>query len=267
MDPLEPYYVIVSHSYRMALTMFDAYCYVLWVKPAMTVQKRLWWIGAVYVTVMSILGWMPWYIPNILAYGLGALAAFFVMCLLDRTDFGQKIFLAVTFFCMHWQVGNIVGDVSDWSYRIWTSGLLSLKGHTYLAFFYEATAESYTFWFATYVVNCICTLLLNALLLYGAIWLMRRAYGSGQERLNRKELLLLLIPSVMGVFAYGVKEFYRNAYEAETAKSIYDLKGQSLLMILYCLPVILRSWSWSMYFVSGSRSSRQTGSAGYSRHR
>ena len=239
MDPLEPYYVIVSHSYRMALTMFDAYCYVLWVKPAMTVQKRLWWIGAVYVTVMSILGWMPWYIPNILAYGLGALAAFFVMCLLDRTDFGQKIFLAVTFFCMHWQVGNIVGDVSDWSYRIWTSGLLSLKGHTYLAFFYEATAESYTFWFATYVVNCICTLLLNALLLYGAIWLMRRAYGSGQERLNRKELLLLLIPSVMGGFAYGVKEFYRNAYEAETAKSIYDLKGQSLLMILYCLACYL----------------------------
>ena len=117
MDPLEPYYVIVSHSYRMALTMFDAYCYVLWVKPAMTVQKRLWWIGAVYVTVMSILGWMPWYIPNILAYGLGALAAFFVMCLLDTTDFGQKVFLAVTFFCMRWQMGNIVGDALSWFLR------------------------------------------------------------------------------------------------------------------------------------------------------
>lgn len=239
MDPLEPYYVIVSHGYRMILTVFNAYCYVLWVKPAMAVQRRLWWIGAVYVTVMSILRWMPWYIPNILAYGLGALAAFFVMCLLDRTDFGQKVFLAVTFFCMRWQMGNIVGDALSWFYRVWTSWLISLKGHTYLDSFYKATAESHTFWFGVYAVDCIMGFLLNAMLLYGAIRLMRRAYGSGQERLNRKELLFLLVPSVMGVFAYGVEEFYRAAYEAETDKSIYDLKGQSLLMILYCLACYL----------------------------
>lgn len=235
MDPLEVYYELVSHIYRLSVTMFDAYCYVLWAKPAMMVKKKLWMIGAAYVVVMSILKWMPYYIPNILAYGLGALASFGVMCLLDRTDSGQKVFLAVTFFCMRWQVGNIEGNVSNWFYRAWTRSLIDLKGHRYLSFLYKMTVESYEFWFATYVADCIFGFLFGALLLYGAVRLMRWAYGSGQNHLNGKELILLLMPSVMGVVAYGMEEFYKDAYETETAKSIFDLSGKPPLMILYCL--------------------------------
>ena len=60
MDPLESYYEVVSQMYRMARTVFDAYCYVLWVKPSLTARKKLWRIGAVYVAVIMILGWMPY---------------------------------------------------------------------------------------------------------------------------------------------------------------------------------------------------------------
>ena len=41
------------------------------------------------------------------------------------------------------------------------------------------------------------------------------------------------------VFAYGVEEFYKSAYEKASTKSIYDLPGRSLLMILYYLACYL----------------------------
>lgn len=235
MNPLEPCYEIASRIYRMAVTVLNASCCVFWVKPAMAGRKKLWRIGAAYVTVILILAWVPCYIPSILVYGLGVLAAFLVMCLLDRKDFGQKVFLAVTFFCMRWQAGNIVGSTTGWLYRGWVDWLISLKGQKSWTLLYKMAMESYEFWFAIYVADCIFGFLLTALLLYGAIRLMRWAYGGGQGHLNRKELLLLLMPSVLGVFAYGVDEFYRGVYEAEAAKSVFDLKGRPLLINLYCL--------------------------------
>lgn len=235
MDPLESYYEVVSQMYRMARTVFDAYCYVLWVKPSLTARKKLWRIGAVYVAVIMILGWMPYYINKALAYGLGTLAAFLVMCLLDREDYGQKVFLAITFFCMRWQTGIMIGDFSNSSHRLHVALLLKLKGHEFLSFFYQLAIESYEYWFYNFVFGSVIEFVLGATLMYGAVWLMRRAYGSGRSRLQGKELLFLCTPSVAGIFAYGIAEFYRNAYEAGTTKSVYDLKGQSLLVVLYSL--------------------------------
>ncbi len=235
MDPLESYYAFVCNIYQIVVTMFNAYCYVLWVKPFLIVRKGLWKIGVAYVVVMTILEWMPYYVNPILAYGLGTLAAFIVMCLLDRDDYGQKVFLALTFFCMRWQTGIIVGNLSNGSLRLHTALLLKFKDHGFLSFLYEIAIESYEYWFYNYVFSSILDFMLGAVLLYGEVRLMRRAYGSGCNRLRGKELLLLSMPSVAGVFAYSLVNFYRNAYEAGTTKSVYDLRGHSLLMILYSL--------------------------------
>lgn len=239
MDPYEPYYEIANTVYRMAVISFNAYCYVLWVKPSLAVREKLWRIGAAYAAVMLFLRWMPYEIDSLPAYGLGTLAGFLAMCLLDRSDFGQKVFLALTFFCMRWQAGIIIGDFSSWRLNLHTAWVLGLKDHTYLSVVYRLATENYAYWLSYFVVNCIIDFLLGAALLYGAVRLMRRAYGGGQKHLKGKELLFLCIPSVAGIFAYGIEEFYRDAYEAETTKSFYDLKGQSLLMILYCLACYL----------------------------
>lgn len=235
MDPLEPYYEFVSNIYRTAVIMFHAYCYVLWVKPSLKVQDRVWRIGAAYVVVIMILKWMPYYIYAILAYGLGTLAAFIVMCLLDRKEYGEKVFLALTFFCMRWQTGMIVGDFTNESLRLHTALIMKFRDHALLSSFYRMATESYEYWFYTYVFDCVVDFALGVALLYGAVRLMRRAYGSGRKHLTGKELLFLCMPSVAGIFAYGMEEFYREAYEAGTTKSVYDLKGQSLLMVLYSL--------------------------------
>lgn len=239
MNPFEPYYVIINELDHLAFTIFNAYCFVLLVKPFMAARERLWRVGAAYVAVICGLWWMPWYISPMLAYGIGTLAALGVMCLSDREDFVGKVFLAVAFFCIRWQIRGIVTGITNAAYGLWESIFINLRDHPSLAYVYERTAARYDFWLYTYVADCILDFGLSVPLLYGAIRLMRRAYGSGRDNLSGKEFLLLFTPCALGVFAYGVEEFYKSAYEKASTKSIYDLPGRSLLMILYYLACYL----------------------------
>lgn len=266
MDPLEPYYQIVTSVYLICVTIFSAYCYVLWVRPYLPgnrkaasrdeapgskgrprgmrgslpwpfsgLSARLWGIGAAYVVTMQIMQWIPVVVSNVLAYGLGTLAAFLIMCLTDRRHFGQKVFLAVTFFCMRWQAWIIDANVSSWMSRRQNSFILSTKDHGRLSFIYELATESYEFWFRMYVVDVIIDFVLGTALLYGAVRLMLRVCSGGQEYMRGKELLLLIVPSVAGAFTYGMVKFYDTAYESESGKSVYDLPGYSPLLVLYSL--------------------------------
>ena len=51
MNPFEPYYVIINELDHLAFTIFNAYCFVLLVKPFMAARERLWRVGAAYVAV------------------------------------------------------------------------------------------------------------------------------------------------------------------------------------------------------------------------
>lgn len=237
MDPLEPYYQIVSNLYGAAIALLDAFCYVLWIRPFVRGSKKTQavWAGIVYAVIMTFLQWIPFSIPKMLAHGLGNFAAFLVMWLKDRRNLGQKVFLAVTFFCMRWQSWEVWYETSNWLYRQWVSFLLFTEGYEPLAFLYELATESHEFWFYIYVVDCIVGLILGSVLLYGAVRLMLRVYRGTETHMKGKEVLLLTVPSVSGIVAYGVLQLYRTAYEKETVKSVYDLPGHSPLMVLYGL--------------------------------
>ena len=49
---------------------------------------------------MMILNFVPFMINTFLAYCIGVSAAFVVMCRIDRRNYRQKIFIAVTFFSL-----------------------------------------------------------------------------------------------------------------------------------------------------------------------
>lgn len=267
MNPLEPYYQIVSGIYGVSVTLFDAFCYVLWVRPFVQEGKdplsdtgriggglhnrlhrtdlgfrmrlyfcgRAVWCGIAYAVTMIFLQQIPFYIPNVLAFGIGDAAAFLIMCLADRRNLGQKVFLAVTFYCMRWQSWEVWFEAVTWLYQKWVSFLLSTEGHESLSFLYVLATESYEFWFYVYIVECIVDVILGAVLLYGAVRMMLRVYCGTAAHMKGKEVLMLTVPSVSGMIAYGVLQFYRAAYEKEAAKSVYDLPGHSLVMILYGL--------------------------------
>ena len=58
--------------------------------------------------------------------------------------------------------------------------------------------------------------------------------------MNVKELVMLIIPSLVGVTGYGILQYYLNIYEKDTGKSLTDTYGfyGTLSFVHYFISII-----------------------------
>lgn len=95
---MEIYYLMASKIYIFAIIIVNGYVLYRFIIPFITNRKAALFIWAVYSGTMLLLYWIPFHIDNFTAYSIGIIAAFIVMCISDRRNYCQKIFIAVTFF-------------------------------------------------------------------------------------------------------------------------------------------------------------------------
>lgn len=207
MNNLELWYHAFSEIYYISTLLLTSYCLLIWIKPFFPVNVKVWPVGFVYLCTMAFLNYMPWYIPVTAAYLIGVIMAFFVMCLTDRSYISQKLFLAATFFCLRWQAWRIVGNAMYWRC------LLTAK---------LFTDKNEQFWFRLFVTENIFDALTGFLLLYVSIRILLRAYGGKREHMQIREFLILIMPCVSGICAYGLIRFYNDAYLAASGKYLSD---------------------------------------------
>lgn len=228
MNELDPYYELAGDIYAFAVILIAAYCYASLIKPFLSgksssrLQKsRAWLTVATYACIMLCLHFMPYYIHVMLAYGIGVSGSFFVMCLLDPVCIRQKFFLSVTFFSLRWQTWRIINHAG----LVWTP--------LYIRFFAD---KDETFWFRLFIVECVRDALAGFFLMYGSVQLLLKAYGSKQENMTGRELLILLIPSLSGICAYAMILFYYNAYTSVLGQAALSEKiGYEILILLYAI--------------------------------
>lgn len=220
---MELYYQILSIVDSICDAMIDGYCCVFFTRPFLDRKAKAWLAGGAYAISMLTFDFMPWYINVMLSYILGAMAVFITMYLLDRTYAAQKLFLAITFFCLRWQASRIVVYIYNGIYGYIVR---------------SCTSTSEVFWFLlTLFFTFLGYDLFIFFLLYGAVRCILWSYGRGREAMNNKEFLLLSIPSLSGVVSYGVTRYYSYIYERDTAgKSVYDLfASHDLILSLFTL--------------------------------
>lgn len=228
MNNLDRYYQITDEIYVLITILMTACCYVLLIKPffsnqsSVRLQKsRKWITAAVYVCIMLFLYNMPYYINNILAYGVGILGTFFVVCLLDPAYISQKLFLSLTFFSLRWQAWRIVGQLGI----AWSS----------LSYRFFADKDE-IFWFRLFILECTRDALSGFFLMYGGVWLLLRVYGKKQEHMKIREFLILLIPSLSGLCAYIMIYSYLNAYTNILEQAALSKKiGYEMLILIYAV--------------------------------
>lgn len=228
MNKLDSYYELAGDIYAFAVILLAAYCYASLIKPFLAGESssRLQKSGArlvavTYACIMLCLHFMPYYINVMVAYGIGISGAFFVMCLLDPVCIRQKLFLAVTFFSLRWQTWRVIGHVG----LVWTP--------LYIRLFAD---KDETFWFWLFIVECVRDALAGFFLMYGGAQLLLKAYGSKQENMTGRELLILLIPSLSGICAYAMILFYYNAYTSVLEQATLSVKiGYEILILLYAI--------------------------------
>lgn len=226
MNNLDQYYEILNHIYSLTTMLLTSYCYAFLIRPFLSdksscrLQKsRIWLVSATYAGIMLFLQYMPYYINVMLAYGIGILGAFLVMCLLDPVYISQKLFLSISFFSLRWQVWRIVGQIS------------LIPSLFYVRLFAD---KDEAFWLRLSIMDCVRDALTGFLLMFGSVWFWLKVYGKKQEHMKMRELLILVIPSLSGICAYAMILFYYNAHTNALEEALLSVKiGYEMLIAIY----------------------------------
>ncbi len=237
MSSVELYWSITSYVSIITQLVAAGICLGIFISPYMPGRNKALKAGAVYGVVMTVLYIMPPRIDNILAYFIGTLAAFAMMCAEDRRNINQKIFLSVTFFSLRWLSASMEGIIE----RFFD-----------IVLFNPGLAARAWLHYGLYVAVRILCILFSFLLLLLSVKAVNRAYESKDRYMGRRELVMLAIPSLSGIAGYAVFHFY--PIKSETT-GFYDvlcfLYYLISVMAILVIIIIFQNWKTSQEEQSG----------------
>ena len=194
------------------------YCFYRLVKPFLQSARVALTTGGIYFLTMLMLYVMP-HNEAFMAYALGSLMAFLVMCGLERRNYIQKAFLAITYFSLRWFTATMAELLYDKLYYL-VANTKWYKGNPPMLM-----------QFMVYVGVCVFYLVMVLVITAGAVYCITKSYGCKYEQMSKRELLMLVIPPFLGAVGYKIIRYYRSFYIQENGKppETYDL-----LLLFYC---------------------------------
>lgn len=238
MSLVEKCWMVTSKISVIALLMITGIYFGKFVCPYIKKKKGAVAVSIVYITIMLVLYMIPPQIDNFSAYLIGVIAAFLAMYVEDRRNIYQKIFLAITFFSIRWLTVAMAGRLDD----IVTKALV----------FRNMSAEKVWLQYGLYVGTRVLDIVLCIAFIAVAIGLINKAYIYKKDEMSVKEMVMLIIPSLVGVTGYGILQYYLMIYERDTGKNLIDTYGfygalsflHYLISIVAILVVIVMFQNW-----------------------
>lgn len=247
MRTIEFAWAITSYVSIIAIMLLTSICFCYFVRPYLKSKKASICVGTVYFIVVLLLYIVPSRLNNFAAYAIGIFAAFIVMYVWDRRNVEQKIFLAVTFFSIRWLTIMMAGKIDS----LLIDGIVMKRN----------MAERPLLQFGIYIVFKMLNVGICFIFIIVATHLLNKSFVYKKENITKKELLMLIMPSLSGITGYGILQFYQNIYEHDTGKrlaSVYGIYGYfSFLHYLISIISIL-----VMVLVFQNLKARQLESAG-----
>lgn len=238
MSLVEKCWMVTSKISVIALLMITGIYFGKFVCPYIKKKKGAVAVSIVYITIMLVLYMIPPLIDNFSAYLIGVIAAFLVMYAEDRRNIYQKIFLAITFFSIRWLTVAMAARLDD----LVTKALV----------FRNMSAEKVWLQYGLYVGTRVLDIVLCIAFIAVAIGLINKAYIYKKDEMSVKEMVMLIIPSLVGVTGYGILQYYLMIYERDTGKNLIDTYGfygalsflHYLISIVAILVVIVMFQNW-----------------------
>ena len=238
MSLVEKCWMVTSKISVIALLMITGIYFGKFVCPYIKKKKGAVAVSIVYITIMLVLYMIPPQIDNFSAYLIGVIAAFLAMYVEDRRNIYQKIFLAITFFSIRWLTVAMAGRLDD----LVTKALV----------FRNMSAEKVWLQYGLYVGTRVLDIVLCIAFIAVAIGLINKAYIYKKDEMSVKEMVMLIIPSLVGVTGYGILQYYLMIYEIDTGKNLIDTYGfygalsflHYLISIVAILVVIVMFQNW-----------------------
>lgn len=238
MSLVEKCWMVTSKISVIALLMITGIYFGKFVCPYIKKKKGAVAVSIVYITIMLVLYMIPPQIDNFSAYLIGVIAAFLAMYVEDRRNIYQKIFLAITFFSIRWLTVAMAGRLDD----LVTKALV----------FRNMSAEKVWLQYGLYVGTRVLDIVLCIAFIAVAIGLINKAYIYKKDEMSVKEMVMLIVPSLVGVTGYGILQYYLMIYERDTGKNLidtYEFYGalsflHYLISIVAILVVIVMFQNW-----------------------
>ena len=238
MSLVEKCWMVTSKISVIALLMITGIYFGKFVCPYIKKKKGAVAVSIVYITIMLVLYMIPPQIDNFSAYLIGVIAVFLAMYVEDRRNIYQKIFLAITFFSIRWLTVAMADRLDD----LVTKALV----------FRNMSAEKVWLQYGLYVGTRVLDIVLCIAFIAVAIGLINKAYIYKKDEMSVKEMVMLIIPSLVGVTGYGILQYYLMIYERDTGKNLIDTYGfygalsflHYLISIVAILVVIVMFQNW-----------------------
>ncbi len=185
-------------------------------------KRNLFYIGMVYFFIMFLLYLLPFCINIDMAYLIGSIFSFFFISWFDQRNYRQKAFLVILFFSLNW-LSTAMAEILYDNLYAFAENTNYMKSHS-------------SMFFILYVSVCIVYLTLELLFTVIGSWQILKVYKNKSTDMKKKELIILIIPSLVGVIAYKIIQNYRIFYIVENGKNkgIYDI-----FIVIFYLIIIL----------------------------
>ena len=226
MSNMELMWMITSKISMVITLLCTGICLGVLVRPYLRRGKSAISVSAVYFVVMTVLYLIPPHIDNFMAYGIGMLAAFLVMYFEDRRNVEQKIFLSITFFSLRWLSMAMVGNMF---FLLVDKGIME-----------QVTTDNMKLQYGMYVVSNALQIIVGFVFMLYVVSLLNKTFIYKRANMKKKELLMLLMPSLSAMIGYGILQFYQSLYEKDTGNSLWSIYGVYgvLCLISYAVFII-----------------------------
>ena len=205
MDHIETYWAIVSHSSVIINYILEGWLFYRLVKPFM--KNKPHYVGICYSTVMLLFFCIPQQItyPNL----QGALAAWIMMCLLEKRNIKQKAFLVTLMYLFRWVVYGVTLVLRDVMFEVFINAPYMLS-HPILQVIVYGIVEFIYFGIAITVMFLV-------------IKLIHKVYVNKKEDITGKELMLLFATLLSVMLGYFTFIFLSNVYLEDMQIYIWEV--------------------------------------------
>lgn len=212
MNNMETYWEIANRTIAIINIFIEGWLVYRFVKPFM--KKKTYYVGLSYSTVMLVFYCVPQEITY--PYLSGILVAYTMMCLLERRNIKQKIFLATSIYLIRWVVygvalilRNIMFDLFINTSYMYKEPVKQLIAYIIVELIYYGVA-----------ITIMCLV----------IKLIHKVYINKKEDISGKELLLLFATLLMVMMGYFTFNFFSNVYVEDTGNYVWTLHPEYLLL-------------------------------------
>ena len=204
----------ITNMVWIAEDFIRGYCFYRLMKPFM---KRAVCAGLAYFLIMMLLYIVPFHMNYYAAYVIGSFIVFGLVCLTDRRNYRQKAFLVAMFSSMNWLSMTMAEILYDNLYAF-AENTDYMKSHTEIM------------WIALYAGVCMVYLLLEFSFMIIGVRQVLKTYRNKSEDMKTKEVIMLSVPSLMGMMAYQIIRNYRMFYIIEGGR---DTTAYYILTVLF----------------------------------